>query len=64
MTEPFDIAVIGAGSGDLVAAVAGAKFGQKVVLFEKDRMDSECLNTGCLPLASPWYRDFGTVWLI
>lgn len=49
MSERFDVAVIGAGSGGLVAAVAAASFGQKVVLFEQSRMGGECLNTGCVP---------------
>lgn len=49
MSEEFDFAVIGAGSGGLVVAAAAAKLGQRVVLFEKDRMGGECLNTGCVP---------------
>ena len=49
MSQRFDFAVIGAGSAGLVAAVAAANFGQKVVLFESGRMGGECLNTGCVP---------------
>ena len=45
----YDIAVIGAGSGGLTVAAAAAQFGQKVVLFEKERMGGDCLNTGCVP---------------
>lgn len=44
----FDIAVIGAGLRLSVAAAA-AQFGQTVVLFEKDTMGGDCLNTGCVP---------------
>ena len=45
----FDIAVIGAGSAGLSVAAAAAQFGQTVVLFEKDEMGGDCLNTGCVP---------------
>ncbi|MCA0433725.1 MAG: FAD-dependent oxidoreductase [Proteobacteria bacterium] len=45
----YDLAVIGGGSAGLVAAAAAAQFGQKVVLFERDAMGGECLNTGCVP---------------
>ena len=44
----FDIAVIGAGSAGLSVAAAAAQFGQTVVLFEKDEMGGDCLNTGCV----------------
>ncbi len=49
MTAPYDIAVIGAGSGGLTVAAAAAQFGQRVVLFERGRMGGDCLNTGCVP---------------
>ena len=45
----FDIAVIGGGSAGLSVAAAAAQFGQSVVLFEKDAMGGDCLNTGCVP---------------
>ncbi len=45
----FDLAIIGAGSAGLVTAAAAAQFGQKVILFEKDEMGGDCLNTGCVP---------------
>jgi pyruvate/2-oxoglutarate dehydrogenase complex dihydrolipoamide dehydrogenase (E3) component len=47
--ETYDLAVIGGGSGGLSAAAAAARFGQKVVLFEKAEMGGECLNSGCVP---------------
>ena len=49
MARPFDIAVIGAGSGGLSVAAAAAQFGQKVVLFERGEMGGDCLNYGCVP---------------
>jgi len=47
--ETYDLAVIGGGSGGLSVAAAAARFGQKVVLFEKAEMGGECLNSGCVP---------------
>lgn len=47
--ERYDLAVIGGGSGGLSVAAAAARFGQKVVLFEKGEMGGECLNSGCVP---------------
>lgn len=49
--QVFDanLAVIGAGSGGLVAAYLGAALKAKTVLIEKNRMGGECLNTGCVP---------------
>lgn len=44
-----DIAIIGAGSGGLVAASGAAQLGLKVVLFEKGEMGGDCLNYGCVP---------------
>lgn len=44
-----DICVIGAGSGGLTIAAAGAAFGAEVVLIEKGRMGGDCLNYGCVP---------------
>ncbi len=49
--QSFDrnLAVIGAGSAGLVAALIGAAVKARVVLIEKDRMGGDCLNTGCVP---------------
>jgi len=44
-----DLCVIGAGSGGLSVAAAGAAFGQNVVLIEKHKMGGDCLNYGCVP---------------
>ncbi len=45
----YDLAIIGAGSAGLTVAAAAAKFGRKVVLFEKSKMGGDCLNYGCVP---------------
>ncbi|MGI9401136.1 MAG: dihydrolipoyl dehydrogenase family protein [Rhizobiaceae bacterium] len=44
-----DICVIGAGSGGLSVAAAGAALGVHVVLIEKGEMGGDCLNYGCVP---------------
>lgn len=45
----YNIAVIGAGSGGLVASYIAAAVKAKVVLIEKNKMGGDCLNTGCVP---------------
>lgn len=45
----YDIAVIGAGTGGLVAAFLCDSLGAKTALIEKDKMGGECLWTGCVP---------------
>lgn len=47
--QKFDIAIIGGGAAGLVTASVAAQLGYKVVLFEKDKMGGECLNSGCVP---------------
>lgn len=44
-----DLCVIGAGSGGLSVAAAGAQLGADIVLVEKGEMGGDCLNTGCVP---------------
>jgi mycothione reductase len=46
--EKFDLAVIGAGSG-LVIASAAAKSGMKVAVAECGSLGGTCLNRGCIP---------------
>ncbi len=45
----YDIIVIGGGPGGYSAALAAAKAGKKVCLFEKERLGGTCLNVGCIP---------------
>lgn len=47
--EQFDILVIGGGPGGYSMAIAAAKKGQKVALFEKQYLGGTCLNVGCIP---------------
>jgi len=48
-TKPYDVVVIGAGSGGLTAAVGSAKAGKSVLLIESTHIGGECTNTGCIP---------------
>ncbi len=45
----YNIVVIGAGSGGLVASYIAAAVKAKVALIEKQKMGGDCLNTGCVP---------------
>ncbi|HWA41793.1 MAG TPA: FAD-dependent oxidoreductase [Hypericibacter adhaerens] len=51
MPEPLraDLCVIGAGSGGLNVAAAGAQLGLSTVLIEGGEMGGDCLNSGCVP---------------
>ena len=49
MTEEYEIAVLGAGSGGLTAAGFAARIGARVVLIEKDRIGGDCTWNGCVP---------------
>src|SRR3990167_7048741 len=45
----YNVVVIWAGSGGLVAAYISALLKAKVALIEKHQMGGDCLNTGCVP---------------
>ncbi|MEL7194848.1 MAG: NAD(P)/FAD-dependent oxidoreductase [Bacteroidota bacterium] len=45
----FDLIVIGAGSGGLVAALTGNRRGLKTAMIEKHKIGGECTHTGCVP---------------
>ena len=45
----YNVVVIGAGSGGLVASLIAAAVKAKVALVEKHQMGGDCLNTGCVP---------------
>ncbi|HSH31620.1 MAG TPA: FAD-dependent oxidoreductase [Candidatus Saccharimonadales bacterium] len=48
--KSYQLVVIGAGSGGLVAAEIAAKLGARVALVEaKPNLGGECLNSGCVP---------------
>ncbi len=45
----YNVVVIGAGSGGLVASLIAGAVKAKVALVEKHQMGGDCLNTGCVP---------------
>ena len=47
--EQYDVLVIGGGPGGYSLAIAAAKKGMKVALFEKEHLGGTCLNVGCIP---------------
>lgn len=47
--EKYDITVIGAGSGGLVAALTARRSGARVALIEKNKIGGECTHAGCVP---------------
>ena len=50
MTDNYDVAVIGAGTGGYSSALRAAQLGKRVVLIERDdRLGGTCLLRGCIP---------------
>ncbi len=47
--ETYNLVVIGAGPGGLVAAAGAAGMGAKVALVEQHLMGGDCTNVGCVP---------------
>lgn len=47
--QQYDVVIIGAGAGGLIAAGFAAQLGARVALVEKDRIGGDCTWTGCVP---------------
>jgi pyruvate/2-oxoglutarate dehydrogenase complex dihydrolipoamide dehydrogenase (E3) component len=47
--KQYAIAVIGGGSGGLVAALTAKRRGARVALLEKNKVGGECTHSGCIP---------------
>ena len=47
--KEYDITVIGAGSGGLVAALKARRHGARVALIERNKIGGECTHAGCVP---------------
>jgi dihydrolipoamide dehydrogenase len=48
-TGPYDIVVLGGGSGGYACALRAAEIGKRVALIEKDKVGGTCLHRGCIP---------------
>src|SRR5215471_4886944 len=49
MSEQYDVAVLGGGSGGYVAAIRAAQLGLRVAVVEEDKVGGTCLHRGCIP---------------
>ena len=47
--EPYDIVILGGGSGGYACALRSAQLGLRVALVEKDKVGGTCLHRGCIP---------------
>ncbi len=47
--KSFDVAIIGAGSAGLTAAISLSAAGKSVLLVERDKPGGECTHSGCVP---------------
>ncbi|MDD5067652.1 MAG: NAD(P)/FAD-dependent oxidoreductase [bacterium] len=45
----YDWIIIGAGPAGYMAGIYAGKYGQKVLVIEKDELGGVCLNRGCIP---------------
>ncbi len=54
MQNPFDLIVIGGGSGGIASARRAAEYGARVALIESGRLGGTCVNVGCVPKKIMW----------
>ena len=47
--QPYDLIVVGGGSGGIAAAVRAASHGARVALVENASLGGTCVNLGCVP---------------
>ncbi|MFJ6131557.1 dihydrolipoyl dehydrogenase [Janibacter terrae] len=48
-SSPFDLVVLGAGSGGYACALRASQLGLTVALVEEDKIGGTCLHRGCIP---------------
>ena len=46
---PYDVVVLGSGTGGYPAAIRASQLGLKVAIIEKENLGGVCLNWGCIP---------------
>ncbi|MGI8647562.1 MAG: dihydrolipoyl dehydrogenase [Mycobacteriales bacterium] len=47
--QPYDVVILGGGSGGYACAFRAAQLGKSVVLIEKSKLGGTCLHQGCIP---------------
>ncbi|MBN2177534.1 MAG: dihydrolipoyl dehydrogenase [Demequinaceae bacterium] len=47
--DPFDVLILGGGSGGYAAALRASQLGLSVGLVEEDKLGGTCLHIGCIP---------------
>lgn len=47
--HPYDVVILGGGSGGYAAAIRATELGKTVALIEKDKVGGTCLHRGCIP---------------
>jgi len=52
--RPFDVVVLGGGSGGLAASFRAAAHGAKVAMLEPSALGGTCVNVGCVPKKVMW----------
>jgi dihydrolipoamide dehydrogenase len=49
MADPFDVVILGGGTGGYSCALRAAALGLSVALVERDKVGGTCLHWGCIP---------------
>lgn len=49
MDGPYDVVILGGGSGGYACALRASQLGLNVVLIEKGKLGGTCLHNGCIP---------------
>ena len=54
LADPFDLVVLGAGSGGIAMAIRAARHGARVAVVESGALGGTCVNVGCVPKKAMW----------
>jgi len=49
VSESFDVAVLGGGTGGYTAAIRAAQLGKRTAVIESGKLGGTCLHIGCIP---------------
>jgi glutathione reductase (NADPH) len=55
MAQPYDLIIIGGGSGGIAAANRAAGYGARCLLIEQGPLGGTCVNSGCVPKKVMWH---------